>query len=149
MSKSSYDRLERDLTQPGYEQIQRITELLKLKPDKFKELNTQGIPVGTLSYLKRGLLYGSLSTQAALNCFKDLAETLSCPPLLKWAEWETLGYYKDTDQIPDYRVLPFSYHLEYQQGDKKHFMSLPPEFLDCGECYFFTPWPDPIDASDE
>jgi len=148
MSKSAYDRLEKGLTQPTYEQIERILELSQLTPDTFREIDTKGRPVGTIAYLKRGLLYGSISTEVALHCFRDLAEALKCQPLLEWAERETEGYFTAKEQIPDYRVLILSFDIEYEQNGKKYFMSLPSDFMTPEEC-LCTPWPDPIDESDE
>jgi transcriptional regulator with XRE-family HTH domain len=149
MSKSSYDRLERELTQPGYEQIQRIIELLQIKPDTYREIDTKGRPVGTIAYLKRGLLYGSISTEIALNCFKDFADALNCQTLQEWAYCETEGYYKDKEQIPEYRILRFNYEIEYEQGGQKYFLSLPSEFLDRGGHIFCTSWPHPVDEPDD
>lgn len=149
MSKSAYDRLEKCLTQPTYGQIQRILELSQIKPDTFREIDTKGKPVGTIAYLMRGLLYGSISTEVALNCFRDIGEALKCQPLLQWAKRETEGYFTDMDQIPDYRLFVLSYDIEYQQDGKKYFMSLPSDFLTSPEDSFCTRWPHPIDEADE
>lgn len=149
MSKSAYDRLEKGLTKPSYEEIQRILKLLLIKPDTLRDVDTKGRLVGTIAYLKRHLLYGSISTDIALNCFKDLAEGLKCQPLFEWAELETDGYWTDNIRIPDYRIFQSSYDIEYEQGGRKHFMSLPSDFLDSNEDSFDVHWTLPINVSDE
>lgn len=149
MSKSAYDRLEKGSTKPSYEEIQRILKLLHIKPDTIREVDTKGRLVGTVAYLKRHLLYGSISTDIALNCFKDLAEAMKCQPLFDWARLETDGYWTKDIRDPAYRIFQSSYDIEYEQGGRKHFMSLPSDFLDSGEDSFHMTWKHPIDESDE
>lgn len=149
MSKSAYDRLEKGSTKPSYEEIQRILKLLLIKPDTIREIDIKGRPVGTITYLKRGLLYGSISTDIALNCFKDLAEDLKCKPLFEWARLETDGYWTADIQTPDYRMFQPGYDIEYEQGGMKYFMSLPSDFLDSNGDFFYMVWKHPINESDE
>lgn len=149
MSKSAYDRLEKGSTKPSYEEIQRILKLLHIRPDTIREVDTKGRLVGTIAYLKRHLLYGSISTDIALNCFKDLAEALKCQPLFEWARLETDGYWTKDIRVPAYRIFQSSYDIEYEQGGRKHFMSLPSDFLDSDKDSFYMTWEHPINESDE
>ncbi len=131
MSKSAYDRLERGLTKPTYEQIQRILKLLDLKPDAIGETDTGGKPMPAIRYLKRGLLYGSILLDEALGCLKDLAEAVECQPLLEWTELEIKGYWKQREKVPAYRLGGLRCEVAYEQGDDFHKnLILPNELID-------------------
>ncbi|WP_276362778.1 helix-turn-helix transcriptional regulator [Daejeonella sp. H1SJ63] len=149
MSKSAYDRLEKGSTKPSYEGIQRIFKLLHIQADTIREIDSKGRLPGTITYLKRHLLYGSISTDIALNCIKDLAEALKCRPLFEWVRLETNGYWTGKHPIPDYRMFKPSYDIEYEQDGMKYFMSLPTGFLDSPEESCCIHWELPINESDE
>ena len=125
MSKSAYDRLEKGLTSPSYEQMQRILKLAQVKPDPFREIDTKGRPVGTIAYLKRGLLYGSISTHTALHCFADLATAIGDVDMLEWAKAESLGYFNSRLYLPPYRYIHSIYQMECEQNGRKFFLNLP------------------------
>lgn len=130
MSKSAYDRLERGLTKPGYDEIKRILKILQVNPDTYREIDTRGKPVGTIAYLKRGLLYGSISTDVALSCFADLAEAIGDADMLEWAILESKGYH-DSDKfiLPAYRSVASIYEMECEQDGRKFFLTLPSELI--------------------
>lgn len=149
MSKSAYERLEKGITKPSYEEIKRILKLLDINPDTFREIDTRGRPVGTISFLKRGLLYGSISTHDALNCLKDLAEAVTCKPVLEWLELETDGCEMDIHNVPLYRFCAEDYDIEYEQDGHLFFMFLPAEFILSFEERSYFIYDAPIDAPDK
>ena len=127
MSKSAYERLEKGITKPSYEEIQRILKLLDINPDTFREIDTRGKPVGTIAYLKRGLLYGSISTDEALSCFADLAGAIGEDLMLEWAKVESKGYFGSKQYLPPYRWIGSIFEMECEQDGKKFFLNLPSE----------------------
>lgn len=129
MSKSAYDRLEKGLTTPSYEQMQRILELSQVKPDTFREIDIKGRPVGTIAYLKRGLLYGSISTDTALNCLADLAVAIGDADMLEWAKEESKGYSQKKLFLPPYRSVSSIFEMECEQDGQKFFLNLPSEAI--------------------
>lgn len=149
MSKSAYGRLEQGITEPSYDEIQRILTKLGLKSDGISQTKMSGRRISTITYVKRGLLYGSISTMEALNCIKDLAEAIQCRPLLEWAEKETDGYWRYPSQPSDYRLYEAGFDIEYEQDSGKFFMSIPPEFINSIEWLGIFNYPHPIDDIDE
>ena len=127
MSKSAYERLEKGITKPSYEEIQRILKLLDINPDTFREIDTRGKPVGTIAYLKRGLLYGSISTDEALSCFADIAGAIGEDLMLEWAKVESKGYFGSKQYLPPYRWIGSIFEMECEQDGKKFFLNLPSE----------------------
>lgn len=131
MSKSAYDRLEKGLTDPSFEEIRRILHILDLKSGVIDELDTFTKPMASIRYLKRGLLYGSILLNEALGCLKDLAEAVDCEPLLEWTELEIDGYWAQKERVPLYRLRGRRCEVAYEQGDDSHLnLILPDEFVD-------------------
>lgn len=130
MSKSAYDRLERGLTKPAYDEIQRILKILQINPDTVREIDNRGKPVGTIAYLKKGLLYNLISTDVALSCFTDLAEAIGDADMIEWAILESKGYHNsDKLFLPAYRSVASIYEMEYEQDGRKFFLTLPSELI--------------------
>jgi len=86
----------------------------------------------TITYLKKGLLYGNLDLKESLTRFKDIGESIECPLLVTWAEMELLGY-PDDQNVADYRFYPKVYNVNFKNGTEKFndfpvpFESLHPE----------------------
>lgn len=149
ISPSEYERIEAGEYIPDLVESLRIMRILVSDLSPFDNPAPLNIPMSMASYLKYRLLYGSISTQAALTFFSILAKELECQALLEWVELEKSGSWSDIYQAPMYRFLQPGYDIECEQDGASNFMSLPPEFVaSIGEpgAFFYD---NPINDEDE
>lgn len=119
MSKSAYDRLEKGLTKPSYEEIARIVKLLNLSADEDKTIYYARNPLSEMIVnLKRGLLYNTIGLMDALKSVNALAKSIGCQYLLGWSEMELTGY-PDNPGFSDYRIYPCVYLVSFESGNEK------------------------------
>ncbi|MGB4398404.1 MAG: hypothetical protein WBJ10_03465 [Daejeonella sp.] len=72
----------------------------------------------TLTYLKKGLLYGNLELKESLERFKELGKAIDCPFVTAWALMELVEYLPGSS-LPDYRFYQKVYNVNFKNGREK------------------------------
>lgn len=124
MSRSAYDRLEKDVRKPGYDEVESYIRILKLWVDDEEIALSASKPLsGTIVYLRQGLLYNTLTLTNALSCLKDLANSINCRRLSNWTLCEWVGY-QEYPGFADYRICPLEYSVNFE-NEKEKFIDFP------------------------
>lgn len=127
MSRSAYDRLEKGVRIPGYDEVVRLVRILELRIDEDEIIPSTRNPLPeSIVNLKHDLLYNTIGLYDALRRVKAFAKRINCRNLLKWSHSELVGYLENPG-FSDYRIYPHVYLVNFESGNEK-FIEFPVPF---------------------